>query len=267
MIPSVRPDLLPGLRDWPSDHCRYNVEKLGVFNWKWCCNWWFRSFPPQCMCLLPRDWCWRSSTVISFASDTSFWRVSQCCLSLCMHSAARCSMYCARPGRNGLLACQQMVHPIWLDAIWDLQQDDAGNDCAFNRVWCLAHQLDLIIKASLRPSADATAFQFMTTLTTAIGWLRWQDTLIQRMGSKCPYYINVRWTSVSKVRIPDLLYHITHWDSNPYLLFPLLLVLLGIEMDAQKQNCYLSLFWREMIRQQTTSRVVDGWYHCQWLFC
>lgn len=77
----------------------------------------------------------------------------------------------------------------------------AGNDRAFYRVWCLAHQLDLIVKASLHSIADATAFPFMNTMTTIIGWLRRQDTLIRRMGSKCPYYISVRWTSVSKVRI------------------------------------------------------------------
>jgi hypothetical protein len=72
-------------------------------------------------------------------------------------------------------------------------------------VWCLAHQLDLIIKASLHAIADATGFPFMTTMTTAIGWLRRQEALIRRMGSKCPYFINVRWTSVSKVCIQDLL--------------------------------------------------------------
>ena len=82
----------------------------------------------------------------------------------------------------------------------------AGTDRAFYRVWCLAHQLDLIIKASLHAIADVTGFQLMTTMTTAIGWLRRQDTLIRRMGSKCPYYINVRWTSVSKVCLLDLLH-------------------------------------------------------------
>ena len=88
----------------------------------------------------------------------------------------------------------------------------AGNNRAFYRVWCLAHQLDLIIKASLHAIADATGFQFMTTMTTAIGWLRRQDTLIRRMGSKCPYFINVRWTSVSKVVVcvPNLLYRLNH---------------------------------------------------------
>jgi hypothetical protein len=77
----------------------------------------------------------------------------------------------------------------------------AGNDRAFYRVWCLAHQLDLIVKASLHSIADTTAFPFMNTMTTIIGWLRRQDTLIRRMSSKCPYYINVRWTSVSKVSL------------------------------------------------------------------
>ena len=70
---------------------------------------------------------------------------------------------------------------------------------AFYRVWCLAHQLDLIINAALKAIADKAGFPFMTILTTTIGWLRRQDILIRRISSKCPYYIAVRWTSVLKV--------------------------------------------------------------------
>lgn len=77
--------------------------------------------------------------------------------------------------------------------------NSVDNHHAFYRVWCLAHQLDLIVKASLHAIADASGFPFMNTMTTVIGWLRRQDILIRQMGSKCPYYINVRWTSVSKV--------------------------------------------------------------------
>ena len=69
----------------------------------------------------------------------------------------------------------------------------------FYRVWCLAHQLDLVIKVAMKAIADKGGFPFISILTTIIGWLRRQDTLIRRMGSKCPYYINVRWTSMSQV--------------------------------------------------------------------
>ena len=70
---------------------------------------------------------------------------------------------------------------------------------AFYLVWYLAHQLDLVIKAYLKAIDDKAGFPFMTILMAIIGWLSRQDILIRRIGSKCPYYINVRWTSVSKV--------------------------------------------------------------------
>ena len=115
--------------------------------------------------------------------------------------------------------------------------------------------------------AGANGFQFMTTMTrTAIGWLRWwQEMLIRRMGSKCPYFIKVRWTSVSKVVcIRDLLYWITGLYLILCLLFPLLLSSsAGNQMDAQQQSCSLSVFWREMICQWITSRVVDGCFCCE----
>ena len=69
----------------------------------------------------------------------------------------------------------------------------------FYRVWGLAHQLDLIIKAGLHAIADTGEFAFVQVATTIVGYLRRQDTLIQRMGNKCPYGINIRWNSFSKV--------------------------------------------------------------------
>ena len=47
--------------------------------------------------------------------------------------------------------------------------------------------------------ADTGEFAFVQVATTIVVWLRHQDTLIRMMGSKCPYYINVRCTSFSKV--------------------------------------------------------------------
>ena len=56
----------------------------------------------------------------------------------------------------------------------------------------MAHQLDLIIKAALKAISDKSGFLFITILTMITGWLRLQDILIRRIGSKCPYYINDR---------------------------------------------------------------------------
>jgi hypothetical protein len=105
--------------------------------------------------------------------------------------------------------------PVWRDKLIGSSTDGAPNmtGCnvgfttllanavsspVFHRVWCLAHQLDLVIKSAPNAIHDVGGFPFITTMTTAIGWLRRQETLIRKMGSKCPYYINVRWTSVSK---------------------------------------------------------------------
>ena len=67
------------------------------------------------------------------------------------------------------------------------------------RVWGLAHQLDLIIMAGLHMISNTGEFMSIQVAKNIFGWLQRQDTLIRRMGSKCPYYINVSWTSFSKV--------------------------------------------------------------------
>ena len=67
------------------------------------------------------------------------------------------------------------------------------------RVWGLAHQLNLTIKAGLHMISDTGEITFVQVAKNIVGWLQRQDTLIRRMGSKCPYCINVRWTSFSKV--------------------------------------------------------------------
>ena len=48
----------------------------------------------------------------------------------------------------------------------------------FYRVWGLAHQLDLIIKAGLHAIADTGEFAFVQVATTIVAWLRRQGTLI-----------------------------------------------------------------------------------------
>lgn len=69
----------------------------------------------------------------------------------------------------------------------------------FYRVWGLANQLYLIIKSVLHSIGDTGNMEFVKAATIIIGWLRRKDTLIRRMDSKYPYYINVRWTSFSKL--------------------------------------------------------------------
>lgn len=74
---------------------------------------------------------------------------------------------------------------------------------AFYRIWCLAHQLDLVIKGSIDVMVETGVFVFMNILTKVIVYLRHQKKHICEIGSKCPYYINVRWTSLAKVRVGE----------------------------------------------------------------
>ena len=70
---------------------------------------------------------------------------------------------------------------------------------AFYRVWCLAHQLDLVIKASVNRIGETGVFAFVSKLTEIIGYLWRQKWLIQDMGAKCPYFIQVHWKSLAKM--------------------------------------------------------------------
>lgn len=70
---------------------------------------------------------------------------------------------------------------------------------AFYRVWCIAHQLDLVIKHAVSRIDDSGVFTFMKILTEVIGFLRRQKILIRDMGGRCPYYITTRWSSLIKV--------------------------------------------------------------------
>lgn len=71
---------------------------------------------------------------------------------------------------------------------------------AFYRLWCIAHQLDLVTKKSVTKLDDSGVFTFMKPLTEVIAYLRRQKNLMSRMGgAKCPYYITVRWKSLAKV--------------------------------------------------------------------
>jgi hypothetical protein len=81
------------------------------------------------------------------------------------------------------------------------------------RIWCLANQLDIIVKGAIVDMQDRANFSCEGVLTALIGYLRRQEKLIRDMDSKWPYWVIVRWKSVSpvlewllerRVRISDL---------------------------------------------------------------
>ena len=105
-----------------------------------------------------------------------------------------------------------VIRPGWKDSLLGVATDGARNmtgryvgvvtllDNAtgpgFIRVWCGAHQLDLIM-------ADVFDKQlkedFFSVLTALIGWLRRQQNLIADMGTTCPKVALSRWLSMIKV--------------------------------------------------------------------
>lgn len=64
------------------------------------------------------------------------------------------------------------------------------------RIWCGAHQLDLVVKKAFNELLDD---KFLTMLTGVTGHLRRQQNLIQEMKSTCPTYVTTRWISMGKV--------------------------------------------------------------------
>ena len=64
------------------------------------------------------------------------------------------------------------------------------------RVWCGAHQLDLVVQSATRRLLGG---EFVQCLTNMTGNLRRQKNLIMEMKAKCPRFIDTRWMSMAKV--------------------------------------------------------------------
>jgi len=64
------------------------------------------------------------------------------------------------------------------------------------RIWCGAHQLDLVIKKAFNGLMDE---RFLTTLSGVTGHLRRQQNLLAEMKSTCPLFVNTRSISMGKV--------------------------------------------------------------------
>jgi hypothetical protein len=63
------------------------------------------------------------------------------------------------------------------------------------RIWCGAHQLDLVVKKALAALCDE---RFLTVVTGVTGHLRRQQNLIMEMHSTCPMFATTRWISMGK---------------------------------------------------------------------
>jgi hypothetical protein len=92
-----------------------------------------------------------------------------------------------------------------IDSGWQTCERKACvGECAstFFRIWCGNHQLDLVDKVAIAAMGEAdndSESTWLSTLHAIVKFLRKQSSLIQDMGSKSPYCINVRWSALGKV--------------------------------------------------------------------
>jgi hypothetical protein len=73
-----------------------------------------------------------------------------------------------------------------------------SNEChsGIFRIWCGAHQLDLVMKRSFNKLCNK---KFLDTLTSVTGHLRCQQNLIAEMKSTCPTFVTTQWLSMGKL--------------------------------------------------------------------
>ena len=73
-----------------------------------------------------------------------------------------------------------------------------SNEChsPIFRIWCGAHQLDLVMKRAFNRLCDD---KFLDTLTSVTGHLRRQQNLIADMKTTCPTFVTTRWMSMGKL--------------------------------------------------------------------
>jgi hypothetical protein len=64
------------------------------------------------------------------------------------------------------------------------------------RVWCAAHQLDLLVQAGLVSMFNE---EFVHRIQGITGYLRRQKNLIVQMKATCPRFISTRWLSIGRL--------------------------------------------------------------------
>ena len=105
-----------------------------------------------------------------------------------------------------------VIRPGWRESLIGVATDGARNmtgrfsgvvskiqQCVgphFVRVWCGAHQLDLVMAHTYDKVLHE---EFFSTLMALVGYFRRQLNLVEEMNSRCPRVALTRWLSMSKV--------------------------------------------------------------------
>lgn len=128
-------------------------------------------------------------------------------------------MYESHTGENMAAAIEKFFHalcPEWKDKLISVSTDGASSmtgrhqgvvtrldQLCMNeegrgiyRVWCGAHQLDLLIQ---RVYTKLLNESFVQRIHLVTGHLRRQQNLIREMGSACPKFVSTRWLSMERL--------------------------------------------------------------------
>ena len=124
-------------------------------------------------------------------------------------------MYESHSGDNMFSLTEQILNvlcPNWREKIIGVTTDGASNmtGCnvgvvtqiqkvskrGFYRVWCAAHQLDIVVQKQFKSMFNE---KFVHVIQGITGHLRRQKKLIQKMKATCPRFINSRWLSMGRL--------------------------------------------------------------------
>jgi hypothetical protein len=162
------------------------------------------------------------------------------------------------------------VCPLWKDKLIGCSTDGATNMTGrlsgvmtqiqnvvkpnFMRVWCLLHQIDIIMQKVYK----RVGCNFYKTLTSIISFLRHQKNLVEEMQAICPNLSATRWASMSRVaqflvekRSEIVTYFVetepsNRFDQLPTLAFWILISVIS-EISTHVSECIKSLQGRWVI--------------------
>lgn len=124
-------------------------------------------------------------------------------------------MYASHTGDNMFALCSKILDvlcPNWKEKVIGVTTDGASNmtgryveivtqiqrlaNDGFYRIWCAAHQLDLVVQDRFKSMFNET---FVHAIQGITGHLRRQKNLIQRMKATCPRFIDSRCLSMGRL--------------------------------------------------------------------
>jgi hypothetical protein len=156
-----------------------------------------------------------------------------------------------------------VIAPKWRDQLIGIASDGASDmtgciqgtvtrlcreaNSEVYRVWCGAHQLDLVMKKAFNKLCED---RFVGTITSLTGHLQRQQNLISDMKSTCPTFAETQWISMGKL---------LKWLKDKS-------VRLFQHFDAKKPACTPPMYWwivvyiiQELVeRVETTFVAVQG---------